>query len=159
MCRQACAPWLWRCVMAARVLPDSPDAFKDASWEDVLPHYDELATRALDTGNVEDWLADWSRFESLLSEAAALANFAYTCDTADTDRGRAVALRDPDLAPRARAARAAAGKTRRVGICAPRARNDDPEVSQPDGYLRQGQRASVRGDLRARHAVGQDQRR
>jgi len=87
--------------MAARVLPDSPDAFKDASWEDVLPHYDELATRALDTGNVEDWLADWSRFESLLSEAAALANFAYTCDTADTDREAAQLRFGTQISPRA----------------------------------------------------------
>src|SRR5713101_3457568 len=86
--------------MAARVLPDSPDAFKDASWEDVLPHYDELATRALDTGNVEDWLADWSRFESLLSEAAALANFAYTCDTADTDREAAQLRFGTQISPR-----------------------------------------------------------
>src|SRR5712691_5568394 len=63
-------------VMAAKVLPDSPDAFKAASWEDVLPYYEALATRPLDIRNVEEWLADWSRFESLLSEAAALANFA-----------------------------------------------------------------------------------
>ncbi len=70
--------------MAAKVLPDTPDAFKNASWQDILPYYEDLATRPLEVANVEEWLADWSRFESLLSEAAALANFAYSCDTADT---------------------------------------------------------------------------
>ncbi|HSP09552.1 MAG TPA: hypothetical protein VLU92_08160, partial [Candidatus Dormibacteraeota bacterium] len=61
--------------------PDSPDAFKDASWEDLRPYYEELAARPLDRDNVETWLGDWSRFESLLSEAGALASFAYSCDT------------------------------------------------------------------------------
>ena len=72
--------------MATRVLPDSPAAFKDASWDDVLPYYEGLAERPLDNSNVEEWLADWSLFESLLSEAAALANFDYACDTSDPAR-------------------------------------------------------------------------
>src|SRR5450759_3937959 len=67
-------------------IPESPDAFKEAGWEDVLPFYEELAPRPRDIENVEQWLADWSRFESLLSEASALASFAYTCDTSDPDR-------------------------------------------------------------------------
>jgi oligoendopeptidase F len=64
-------------------LPGSPDAFKEATWDDVLPFYEELASRPLDTSNVEGWLADWSRFESLLSEAQALAGFDYSCNTSD----------------------------------------------------------------------------
>ena len=87
--------------MAAKVLPETPDAFKDASWEDVLPYYEALASRPLNAGNVEDWLADWSRFESLLSEAAALANFAYSCDTADTDREAAQLRFGTQISPRA----------------------------------------------------------
>ncbi|HXB04923.1 MAG TPA: M3 family oligoendopeptidase [Candidatus Angelobacter sp.] len=87
--------------MAAKVLPDTPDAFKDAAWQDVLPYYEELATRPLDTSNVEDWLADWSRFESLLSEAAALANFAYSCDTTDPDREAAQLRFGSQITPRA----------------------------------------------------------
>lgn len=67
-------------------LPESPDAFQDATWEDVLPYYEQLAVRPLDRDNVEEWLADWSRFESLLSEAGALASFAYSCDTRDPVR-------------------------------------------------------------------------
>jgi len=76
----------WWVVIA---FPDSPDAFKDATWEDVLPYYEDLAARPLDRDNVETWLADWSRFESLLSEAAALASFAYSCDTRDPAREEA----------------------------------------------------------------------
>src|SRR5260370_37913394 len=89
------------CVMAAVVLPESPDAFKDGSWQEVLPYYEDLASRPLDTSNVEMWLADWSRFESLLSEAAALANFAYTCDTSDPDREAAQLRFGTQISPRA----------------------------------------------------------
>jgi oligoendopeptidase F len=64
-------------------LPETPAAFKDAKWPDILPYYEELANRPLDRGNVEEWLEDWSRFESMLGEAAALANFDYSCNTAD----------------------------------------------------------------------------
>ena len=38
--------------MGGKPLPESPDAFTDAAWEDVLPYYEELAERPLDTGNV-----------------------------------------------------------------------------------------------------------
>ena len=65
-------------------LPDTSDEFKTATWQDVAPFYEELATRPLSRDNVEDWLKDWSRFESLLAEAASLANFAYCIDTADS---------------------------------------------------------------------------
>ncbi len=87
--------------MATKMLPESPDAFKDAAWEDVLPYYEDLAARPLNVGNVEEWLADWSLFESLLSEAAALANFAYSCDTADPDREAAQRRFGTQISPRA----------------------------------------------------------
>ena len=64
-------------------LPDSADGFTDATWRDLAPFYEELRSRPLDNGNVEGWLQDWSDFEALLYEAAALANFAYACNTAD----------------------------------------------------------------------------
>ena len=83
-------------------LPESPDAFKDASWDDIVPHYDELASRPLDRSNVEDWLADWSRFESLLSEAGALASFAYSCDTSDPAREAAQLRFGTQISPKAR---------------------------------------------------------
>jgi oligoendopeptidase F len=88
-------------VGGLKALPASPDAFKEAVWEDVLPYYEELASRPLDAGNVEKWLADWSRFESLLSEASALANFAYTCDTSDPDRESAQLRFGTQISPKA----------------------------------------------------------
>ena len=83
-------------------LPESPDAFKDAAWEDILPYYEELATRQLDLSNVESWLADWSLFESLLSEAGALASFAYSCDTSDPAREAAQLRFGTQISPKAR---------------------------------------------------------
>jgi oligoendopeptidase F len=83
-------------------LPESPDAFKDATWEDILPYYEDLASRPLDRANVEAWLADWSLFESLLSEAGALASFAYSCDTSDPAREAAQLRFGAQISPKAR---------------------------------------------------------
>src|ERR1700674_4469730 len=82
--------------------PESPEAFKDATWEDILPFYEGLASRPLDAHNVEDWLADWSRFESLLSEATAMAHFLYSCDTADRNREAAEVRFGNQITPKAR---------------------------------------------------------
>ncbi len=87
--------------MGTTVLPESPDAFKDATWEDVVPYYEELASRPLHVGNVEEWLADWSRFESLLSEASALAMFAYSGDTADPEKEAAQLRFGTQISPHA----------------------------------------------------------
>jgi oligoendopeptidase F len=84
-----------------RAIPESPDAFSDAVWGDVLPFYEELASRPLEKSNVEEWLADWSLFESLLSEASALASFAYTCDTADPAREAAQLRFGTQISPKA----------------------------------------------------------
>ena len=82
-------------------VPESPDAFTDATWADVLPFYEELASRTLDQTSVESWLTDWSRFESMLSEAGALASFAYSCDTTDAVREEAQLRFATDIGPRA----------------------------------------------------------
>src|SRR5437762_9642464 len=51
--------------------------------------------------NVESWLADWSTFESLLAEAAAMANFAYARNTADRESEEAQLRFSSEIAPRA----------------------------------------------------------
>jgi oligoendopeptidase F len=84
-----------------KAMPESPDAFKDAVWEDVLPFYEELASRPLAAENVEEWLSDWSRFESLLSEASALTNFAYASDTSDPAREGAQLRFGTEISPKA----------------------------------------------------------
>jgi oligoendopeptidase F len=65
-------------------LPASPEAFRDAAWDDVLPWYDALAAAPLPgpTG-VEGWLATWSRLDTLVGEAGTVAMIAYTGNTAD----------------------------------------------------------------------------
>ncbi len=67
-------------------LPTSPEAFADAEWPEIVPYFEELAARPLDLDTVESWLQDWSMLESLLSEAAVLAEIAYTTDTADPQK-------------------------------------------------------------------------
>ena len=54
-------------------LPKTAESFKDATWQDILPYYQELAERPLDRSNVEAWLADWSLFESMLAILATVA--------------------------------------------------------------------------------------
>jgi oligoendopeptidase F len=85
----------------AIALPRSAEAFKLATWGDVAPYYEELASRPLDNGNVEAWLRDWSAFEGLLAEASALANFAYSCNTADPEREQARLRFQAEIDPRA----------------------------------------------------------
>ena len=61
----------------------TPDDLTTATWEEIRALYDDLAARPLPAGEIERWLADWSRVDSLVQEAAARATIAYTCDTTD----------------------------------------------------------------------------
>jgi oligoendopeptidase F len=62
-------------------LPESPQAIADATWPDLEPLYEALATAPID--DPAAWLLEWSRLEEILEEAGTLAMIAYTCDTAD----------------------------------------------------------------------------
>src|ERR1044072_5308794 len=70
----------------AIAVPRSAEALKDATWDDVAPYYEELATRHLDNGNVEEWLADWAGFAAVLNERASPATLPHSVHTADPDR-------------------------------------------------------------------------
>ncbi|HXG45254.1 MAG TPA: M3 family oligoendopeptidase [Gemmatimonadales bacterium] len=78
----------------------TPADFAQATWDEILPLYQELAERPLTAGAVKGWLADWSRLEVVLSEAAALAMIAYTCDTADPAKEAAHLRFSADILPR-----------------------------------------------------------
>ena len=82
-------------------LPESAEAFRAATWDDLAPYFEELATRNLDRTKVERGLEDWSRFESLLGEAASLAHFDYSCSTADRERELAWLRFSSEIRPRA----------------------------------------------------------
>lgn len=88
-------------------LPDTAEALQKATWEDVAPFYEELRARPLDHRNVETWLADWSRLEALLAEAAALANFAYCINTADREAEEVHLRFGSEIDPKAEEQRAA----------------------------------------------------
>lgn len=68
-------------------LPETPAAFRDAVWSEVLPYYEQLAAWPLTATAeaMEPWLRTWSTLDALLSEAGALAMIAYTGDTTDAD--------------------------------------------------------------------------
>ena len=72
--------------MTVSVLPPSPSAFAKASWDDVAPYFDDLAARPLEPSTIGAWLAEWSRLEELVTEAAARAMIAYTSDTSDREK-------------------------------------------------------------------------
>lgn len=70
-------------------IPNTAEAFDNATWPEILPYYEDLASRSLSTENIEAWLDDWSRLESLIYEARARTQFAYSCNTADPEREEA----------------------------------------------------------------------
>jgi oligoendopeptidase F len=72
--------------VTASVLPSSPAAFAKATWDEVVPYFDDLLERPLDAATVEEWLSAWSRLEELVTEAAAQAMIAYTIDTSDAEK-------------------------------------------------------------------------
>ncbi len=75
------------------VLPESPAAFADATWSDILPYYEALAQVPLSTPpesvQIEAWLSSWSQLDMLVGEAGTLAMIAYTGNTADEAAERA----------------------------------------------------------------------
>jgi oligoendopeptidase F len=78
----------------------TPAALAGATWEDIRPLYQELVDRPMDATTVERWLADWSRLEEVVTEAAALAMIAYTCDTADPAKEAAHLRFSAEILPR-----------------------------------------------------------
>jgi len=88
--------------------PQSPDDLTQATWTDIEPHYDRLATQPI--GDVDAWLRAWSRFEEILSEAAGQAYVAYTCDTTDSEKEAAHLRFARDIGPRAQEQRVRLGR-------------------------------------------------
>jgi oligoendopeptidase F len=82
-------------------LPESSSELAGATWESCLPYYEALVQVPLDAASLPGWLADWSRFESALSEAASLAMIAYTCDTTDPAKEAAHLRFSTEILPKA----------------------------------------------------------
>ena len=82
-------------------LPAHPDAFRTATWPDIAPLYEQLATVPVTPASSETWLAAWSRLEELLGEAATRAMIDYTCDTADAAKESAYLRFSAEIGPKA----------------------------------------------------------
>jgi len=82
-------------------LPESSAELAGATWADCAPYYEALAAAPLDAATLSGWLQDWSRHESLLSEAASLAMIAYTCDTTDPAKEAAHLRFSTEILPKA----------------------------------------------------------
>lgn len=68
------------------ILPSSPEALANATWADLSPYYEALATAPISAETAPAWLHEWSRLEELIGEAAAVATIAYTCDTDNAEK-------------------------------------------------------------------------
>lgn len=64
-------------------LPKNALQMMDWSWRQLLPFFEELADRSINTSNVESWLADWTRIDELLFEMRNRLYIATTIDTTD----------------------------------------------------------------------------
>jgi len=82
-------------------LPETSSAFAMASWEDCHAYFRVLADAPLDRDTLDGWLADWSRLEELIGEAASLALIAYTCDTGDPAKEAAHLRFSTEIIPKA----------------------------------------------------------
>ena len=80
-------------------LPESPQAIADATWPDLEPLYEALATATIDDPRA--WLLEWSRLEEIIEEAGTLAMIAYTCDTADPAKEAANLRWSSEIFPKA----------------------------------------------------------
>lgn len=88
---------------SAQAAAPTPEQFTKATWEDILPLYEELVNRPLDSGDtsaIEAWLDDWNDLDVALSEAASLANVAVSCDSEDPEKEAAHLRFASEIGPR-----------------------------------------------------------
>ncbi|MEO6444601.1 MAG: hypothetical protein ABIZ91_11055, partial [Gemmatimonadaceae bacterium] len=81
-------------------LPATPQDLEHASWNDLAPYYEALASAPLNMDNVEEWLQSWSRLQAVVDEAGTLAMIAYTCDTANEAKEAANLRWSSDIFPK-----------------------------------------------------------
>ncbi len=86
--------------MPTNPLPDTSAGFADASWDTIARYYRDLESVELSAANLESWLADWSRLDELVTEAASLAMIAYTADTTDPAKEAAHLRFSTDILPK-----------------------------------------------------------
>lgn len=88
-------------MTAGLKIPKTSAELRGATWADILPWYETLATTSLKKDALAAWLRDWSRLEALISEAASQAMIAYTCDTGDPAKEAAHLRFSTEIVPQA----------------------------------------------------------
>ncbi len=101
--------------MAATMLPESPDAFKDASWRDVLPYYEELSSVARTVVVLQGPHSGCQVVLWVAKPRATEVDEAAEATVLDQDVGQAVIAMDEHVAL-ARPAERAAGGVDRVNL-------------------------------------------
>jgi oligoendopeptidase F len=75
-------------MMMKAALPSSALELAEWPWERIQPYVQELENTSLNAGNLESWLAGWSRLWSLFDEAYWRLYVAVTVDTTDQEAER-----------------------------------------------------------------------
>lgn len=70
-----------------------------ATWADIAPHYEKLATRALTAENLRAWLDEFSALDEAVDERFSLSMIAYTADTGDEAREAAYKVWATEILP------------------------------------------------------------
>lgn len=66
-----------------KVIPKDPLILQNWSWAQLNPYYQDLFTRNLNQGTVDEFLSDWSQLIDIVSEIYARLSVAVTSDTSD----------------------------------------------------------------------------
>lgn len=81
-------------------LPNSSDEFLALSWEEVQPFFESLVKQTIDSGNVSEWLAEWTRLHDLFEESFNRLRVKTTQDTSDEQATeRFIAYQDTIFSP------------------------------------------------------------
>jgi len=66
-------------------LPSTAQELIDWTWDQVAPHFQDLESRPLSAGNVDEWLTDWTRLGEKLEELYSRLSVATSVNTADKE--------------------------------------------------------------------------
>ncbi len=83
-------------------LPETSPAFMNWPWSQMEPHYLALIERPINAGNVDAWLADWSKLTDLVQETFTRLQIATAVDTTDQAADRRYQTFLDDIYPRSR---------------------------------------------------------
>ena len=90
--------------MSVQSLPDDAKSILALTWSDYEPHFNDLAARPLNEGNIQAWLDDWSTLAATVDEQYWRLYIATTVNTADKESEDRFNLYIEQIQPAARTA-------------------------------------------------------